>query len=124
MGQRILIAEDDYDLRVIVSDFLTTSGYSVMAVPNGSDALDVMPALQPQLLILDFSMPKMDGWSVLAQLRARAETQDLPIIAFTAHALSEDQEKARLAGCDGFITKPFNPNDLLNEIRRLLPPAA
>ena|SRR5579872_1717349 len=121
MALRVLITEDDYDLRTIVSDFLTASGYKTTMACDGEEAMARIKAQRPDLLILDLSLPKLDGWSVVRQLRALPETQTLPVIAFTAHAMAGDRAKAEAAGCNGFITKPFRPEDLLREIQRLLP---
>ena len=121
MGGRILIAEDDYDLRAILSDFLNSCGYEALAVTNGHDALQQLAAPRRfDLLILDLSMPKVDGWAVLSQTRTRPETQSLPVIIVSAHSFVNDREKAFAAGCNGFIAKPFDPSVLLAEVQRVL----
>lgn len=116
----VLVADDDFDLRTIVTDLLTSSGYAILSASNGEEALEIATAQRPDLVVLDISMPRMDGYTVVKHLRENPETSRMPIIAFTAHALKGDAEKALKAGYDGYIAKPFQPDELLNEIARLL----
>jgi CheY-like chemotaxis protein len=120
MSGRILIAEDDGDLHVILTDFLKSRGYEILAVTDGQAAIDVLATDKFNLLILDLSMPKVDGWTVLRQLRARPETQSLPVLVLTAHAFARDEEHARQAGCNEFLAKPFDPYILLQRVQHLL----
>src|SRR5580765_8134027 len=101
MAKRILIAEDDYDLRSILTYFLSTRGYDVQSAQDGQQALDLMGSHTFDLVVLDMSMPEVDGWAVLRKLRAQSSTQSLPVIAFTAHVFASDAEKAIQAGCNG-----------------------
>ena len=120
MSGRILIAEDDENLCTILTDFFKSHRYEILAVTDGQEALDQLAAGKFDLLILDLAMPKVDGWTVLRQLRARSETQGLPVIALTAHAFARDREKAFQAGCNEFIAKPFDPYELLQRVQHLL----
>jgi CheY-like chemotaxis protein len=120
MDGRILIAEDDYDQRSILADYFNSCGYETLAVKDGQEALHQLAACRFDLLILDLSMPKVDGWAVLSQMRARPETQHLPVIVFSAHAFAHHRERALQSGCNAFLSKPFDPVDLLKEVQRLL----
>jgi len=120
MPRRILIADDDQDLRAIVSDFLKANGFDVQTAVDGEEALTMIDQDRPDLLILDMSMPRRDGWSVARELRQRPGPR-LPIIAFTAHALMGDESKVREAGCDELVTKPFDVMELLEKVRLMLP---
>ena len=120
MAGRILIAEDDGDQHVIITDFLKSRGYETVAVPNGEEVLERLAVGRFDLLILDLAMPKVDGWTVLRQLRAQPETQGIPVIVLTAHAFAHDREKAFQAGCNEFIAKPFDPYELLQSVQQLL----
>jgi two-component system, cell cycle response regulator DivK len=117
---KILVADDDFDLRTIVSDLLEMKGFDVVLACNGEEALANAISERPQLIILDISMPKMDGFTVVGRLREHAELKNTPVIAFTAHALKGDSDRALGAGCDGYISKPFRSEELLAEINRLL----
>ena len=117
---KILIAEDDYDLRTIVSDLLEARGFQTALAADGEEALERALGEGPQLIILDLSMPKIDGFTVLRRLREMPQTLKTPVIAFTAHALKGDAQKSLDAGFDAYVAKPFRPEDLLAEIQRLL----
>jgi two-component system cell cycle response regulator DivK len=117
---KILIAEDDTDVRSIVHDLLEAGGFATVVAIDGKQTLDLVIKEKPDLLVLDLSMPEVDGWQVAQTLRKNASTKNLPILALTAHAMAGDCEKALKAGCDSFLAKPFSPDDLLIEIQRLL----
>jgi two-component system, cell cycle response regulator DivK len=118
MGFKVLIADDEPDLRVMLGDFLQASGFQTLVACNGLEALQKALQESPDLLVLDLSMPGMNGWDVAKAIRQKQSR--LPIIAFTAHALIGEEEKARAAGCDCYISKPFDFDYLLHEIQRLL----
>jgi two-component system cell cycle response regulator DivK len=117
---KILVAEDDEDLRIIIRDLLEGSGFKAVLASNGKETLDLVKKEKPDFLLLDLSMPELDGWQVAQALRKSPATQSLPILALTAHAMAGDCERALKAGCDSFLSKPFMPDDLLIEIHRLL----
>jgi len=121
MSQRILIADDDYDLRTIVSDYLRSLGFETVLATNGEEALSGIKAQKPDLVVLDLSMPKMSGWDVAKAVREDPESRRIPIIAFTAHALKGADTHALESGCDAYLAKPFDPDVLLEKIRKLLP---
>jgi len=132
MASKILIADDDPDLRTIVHDFLETYGFEIVLAVNGQEALALAAQERPDIILLDMSMPILNGWEVARRLRQDPMLRSTPILAFTAHALKGDKEKTLEAGCDGYVSKPFSPDNLLAEINRLLaerslrhmPPAA
>ena len=120
MSPRILLAEDDKNIQMIVRDYLEASGFEVWLTNNGEEALQILSKGVPDLLILDIAMPVLDGLELAKRIRQIPETAQLPLLALTARALPHDAERAFAAGCDSFITKPFTPVQLMDEIRRLL----
>jgi two-component system, cell cycle response regulator DivK len=120
VAKRILVADDDFDLRTIVSDFLTSEGFEVILAVDGEEALNKAKAEKPDLLVLDLSMPKMNGWDVARNIRKDPALCRIPIIAFTAHALKGAEANAREAGCNAYVAKPFSPEALVDKIRELL----
>jgi CheY-like chemotaxis protein len=120
MTRRILIAEDEADLRDILSHLLSHYGYAIELAVDGQEALEKLAATRFDLMVVDLAMPNVDGLTVMRETRARAETQKMPILVLTACAFGPDQEKAIRAGCDVFVTKPFDPYQLLQKIEQLL----
>ena len=120
MAGRILIADDDDDHRAIITALLNSSGYETVGVPDGREALHQLSMSRFDLLVLDLSMPHVDGWTVLRQMRAQKETERVPVITFTANAFASDREKALGAGCNAFLTKPFDLPEFLKVVQRLL----
>lgn len=118
----VLIAEDFEDARELYRDYLEYSGFAVETVGNGRDAIDLAVALQPDLILMDVSMPVLDGWEATRALKANPATRDIPVVALTAHAFDDARQEAKAAGCDGFITKPCLPDDLVARIRSALKP--
>jgi CheY-like chemotaxis protein len=120
MKKRILIADDDPDLRMIASDFLSSKGYDTVAVTNGMEVMEFLEKEVPDLLLLDLSMPRMNGWDAAKNIRNTPAWASLPIVAFSAHALKGDDKKALDAGCNAYVTKPINEDLLLKTIADLL----
>jgi len=116
----VLIAEDFEDARELYRDYLEFSGFGVETAANGREAVDLAARLQPDLILMDASMPVLDGWQATRELKAGAATSHIPIIALTAHAFDDARQQARAAGCDGFITKPCLPDDLVEKVRSTL----
>jgi CheY-like chemotaxis protein len=116
----VLLVEDNEDNLAIYTTFLTHSGYSVIAANDGEAALVAARERRPGLILMDVSIPKIDGWEVTRRLKADPATADIVIVALTAHALASDREMARSVGCDGYISKPADPVDVLAEVRRRL----
>ncbi len=121
MTKRILVVEDQEDNRQIVRDLLTTTDYEVMEAENGEEALAAVAKQRPDLILMDIQLPVMDGYEATRRLKADPALRAIPVIAVTSYALSGDEEKARAAGCDDFVPKPFSPRQLLAKIRKYLP---
>ncbi len=106
--------------RDMLSRRLQRRGFRILEAVDGAQGLAMAAWHKPALILLDISIPEMDGYEVARRLRADAETAAIPIIALTAHALAEDREKALAAGCNAYLTKPIHFQSLLETIRRLL----
>jgi two-component system cell cycle response regulator DivK len=121
MSRCILVVEDQEDNRQIVRDLLTTTDYEVIEAENGEEALAAIAKQQPDLILMDIQLPVMDGYEATRRIKADPALRAIPIIAVTSYALSGDEEKARAAGCDDFVPKPFSPRQLLAKIQKYLP---
>lgn len=118
----VLIVDDYEDNRELYAEYLTFVGYEVAEATNGQQALDLASSLEPDLIVMDLSLPVIDGWTATRQLKDDDRTSRIPVIALTGHALAGHSERARDAGCDSFLTKPCMPEALAEEIRRYLAP--
>ena len=116
----VLLVEDDAANRGLASRILTTCGYAHGTAVDGQDALDKAVERKPDLILMDLSMPGMDGWEATRRLRGNPENATIRIIALTAHAMRGDREKAIAAGCDDVLTKPYRPSELIEAIERVL----
>ncbi len=115
--QHILVVDDDPDIVKTIRDYLEQSGYSVAQAADGEQALTAVRHQRPDCVVLDVMMPKLDGWGVVQALRADAQTADIPIIILTARVDDTDKIVGLEMGADDYITKPFNPRELLARIR-------
>ena len=122
MSQKILIADDDMDNRTIAKEILEASGYKILLAANGLEALEMATREEPDLIILDMSMPKMNGWETAKRIRQIPRMASTPIVAFTAHALAGDDLKAKVAGCDDYLSKPCVPRDMVRKVETWLGP--
>ena len=116
----ILLVEDFEDAREMYRDYLEFSGFRVATAVDGRSAIDQARSLNPDLILMDLSLPGIDGWEATRILKSDPETSHLLIVALSAHALAAEGNRARVAGCDGFIAKPCLPPDLVTEIGRYL----
>jgi two-component system, cell cycle response regulator DivK len=116
----ILVVEDFDDAREMYRDYLEFSGFRVETARDGREAIDKAQALDPDLILMDLSLPGVDGWEATRLLKSDPATRHLLIVALSAHALAAEGDRARAAGCDGFIAKPCLPPDLVTEITRYL----
>jgi two-component system, cell cycle response regulator DivK len=121
---KILLVEDNEMNRDMLSRRLTRNGFEVVMAVDGGQGVAMAGNEKPDLILMDMSLPVMDGWEATRRVKADAATSAIPIIALTAHALVEDREKAKAAGCDDFDTKPVELPRLLEKINRLLGPNA
>jgi two-component system cell cycle response regulator DivK len=118
----ILLAEDFEDARELYRDYLEYSGFAVETATNGREAIDQALALQPDIILMDASMPVLDGWQATRELKNNPTTKHIPILALTAHAFDDARREAKDVGCDGFVTKPCLPDDLVTKVRAFLNP--
>ena len=116
----ILVVDDYQDAREMYAEYLQFSGFRVAEAKNGNEAVEQAFALLPDLILMDLSLPGMDGWEATRQLKADERTRNIPVVALTGHALAGASEGAKKAGCDSFVTKPCLPDDLVVEVRRML----
>ena len=114
---KILLVEDNEMNRDMLSRRLARRGYQVLLAVDGREAIAVAREQKPDLILMDMSLPVLDGWEATRQLKADPETKDIPVIALTAHAMAGDEEKAREAGCDDYDTKPIEFGRLLERIK-------
>ena len=119
-GPLILVVDDYEDAREMYAEYLRFCGFRVAEARNGNEALEQAFTLKPNLILMDLSLPGMDGWEATRQLKAGERTRQIPIVALTGHALAGASEGAKKAGCDSFVTKPCLPDDLVVEVRRML----
>jgi CheY-like chemotaxis protein len=117
---RILLVEDNEMIRDLLSERLERKGFHVYWAVDGAQGVEVAKSEKPDLILLDMSLPVIDGWQAARQLKATVETQAIPIIALTAHAIAGDREKTLAAGCDDYSTKPVDFPQLLAKIQILL----
>jgi CheY-like chemotaxis protein len=120
MRARILIAEDYDDNRELLRLMLEGTGYSVRETRDGRELIEAAQAERPDIIFIDLSMPQLDGWGALRELRSDARTRSVPCVAVTAFAADIDRERALAAGFDAYIAKPFRLTDLLEAVERLL----
>ncbi len=117
---KILLVEDNELNRDMLSRRLTRKGYEVITAVNGQEGVDLARNDQPDIILMDMSLPIMDGWEATRQIKANAATNTIPVIALTAHAMSGDREKAIDAGCNDYDIKPVDLPRLLGKIEALL----
>lgn len=121
---RILLVEDNEMNRDMLSRRLSKRGYEVLLAEDGEKGVEAAVAQKPDLILMDMSLPVMDGWEATRRLKAAEDTRRIPVIALTAHAMQEDQASMLAAGCDDYDTKPVDLSRLLQKIERLLPSAS
>ena len=117
---KILLVEDNEMNRDMLSRRLERKGFEVVMAVNGEAGVEMASSDSPDLILMDLSLPVIDGWEATRRIKADPATQGIPVIALTAHAMASDEVKAREAGCDDYDTKPVNLNRLLEKIGSLL----
>ena len=117
---KILLVEDNEMNRDMLSRRLVRKGYNVLTAMDGAEGVSMTISETPDIVLMDMSLPVVDGWEATRQLKANSQTQKIPVIALTAHAMSGDREKALTAGCDEYDTKPIEMPRLLGKIEALL----
>lgn len=116
----VLLVEDDDDTRYVYQLMLERGGFRVVTAVAGDEGLRTAARELPDLVLMDISIPEVDGWTAIRRLRDDDRTRDIPVIVVTAHAFPEDRQMAEEVGCDGFLTKPCRPPELLDEVQRLV----
>ena len=116
----ILLIEDHEDNRNIYCTILEHFGFRVLLASDGREGVSQAREGQPDLILMDISIPHIDGWEATRILKGDPATADIPVIALTAHALPEDRERAEAVGCDGYLTKPVEPRRIIEEVNRFL----
>jgi CheY-like chemotaxis protein len=124
MNEKILVVEDDPDIMRILTHTLQAAGYQVIQAYGGEDAIRKVKQQKFALVLTDLSMPKVSGVEVIAQIKADPETENIPVIAVTAHVWEPLAQSAGQVGCDGYISKPFNNKQLVLEVQKHLKPKA
>jgi two-component system cell cycle response regulator DivK len=130
VGQTVLLVEDNEDNRIIYSTVLRHVGYGVVEALDGVKAIELARSVKPDIILMDISIPEIDGWEATRILRQDPETKDIPIVALTAHALADDRERATALGFTSYLAKPVEPRAVVAEVRRWIgegtgaPPAA
>jgi CheY-like chemotaxis protein len=130
VGQTLLLVEDNEDNRIIYSTVLRHVGYNVVEALDGAQAIALARSVLPDLILMDISIPEVDGWEATRILRLDETTKHIPIIALTAHALADDRERAQSVGFTSYLAKPIEPRAVVAEVQRWIgtghgaPPAA
>jgi two-component system cell cycle response regulator DivK len=121
MSKRVLVVEDQEDNRQILRDLLASAGIDMIEAADGPAGLAAAASERPDLILMDIQLPGLDGYEVTRRIKANPALSAIPVIAVTSYALSGDEDKARAAGCDAYVTKPYSPRQLLAKIREYLP---
>ncbi len=117
---QVLVVDDEPDSLDVVMMVLSASGATVFAAANGQEGLELFRRMQPSVVLTDLSMPEMDGWQLLQEIRATDHGRSTPVIALTAHAMTGDKERVLAAGFDGYLPKPLKMFTLLDDLERWL----
>ena len=120
MSKRILVIEDQEDNRQILRDLLTSADFEVIEAADGEAGLAAAAAHRPDLILMDIQLPGLDGYEATRRIKTDAVLQTIPIIVVTSYVLAGDDDKARAAGCDAYISKPYSPRQLLAMVREYL----
>ena len=120
VGQTLLLVEDNEDNRIIYSTVLRHLGYTVVEAFDGTQAIALARTVLPDLILMDISIPKVDGWEATRILRLDPATRHIPIIALTAHALADDRERAQAIGFTAYLAKPIEPRAVVAEVQKWL----
>jgi len=117
---KVLLVEDNEMNRDMLSRRLVRRGYEVVFAVDGQQGIDMAASESPDIILMDLSLPVVDGWEATRRVKSRESTKDIPIIGLTAHAMSDDRDKAMNAGCDEYDTKPVELDRLIGKMERLL----
>lgn len=120
MSKKILVVEDNPDNRILIIDILESLDYDVNVAGDGEEGISLADSIEPDLILMDLSLPKMDGWTATRHIKDIPKLRHIPIIALTAHAMVGDRERAIEAGCDDYITKPIDLRTLVMKLQQYL----
>jgi two-component system, cell cycle response regulator DivK len=120
MRKCILVVEDQEDNRQILRDLLASGGFDMIEAENGEQAIAAAERSRPDLILMDIQLPILDGYEATRRIKANPDLKSIPIIVVTSYALSGDEDKARRAGCDDYVAKPFSPRQLLAKINKYM----
>ncbi|MGQ9908664.1 MAG: response regulator [Candidatus Flexifilum sp.] len=120
MTARILVIEDNSDNLTLITDVLISLQYEVLSARDGVDGLEAARSQRPDLILMDMSLPRLDGWEATRRIKADPALKAIPVIALTAHAMAGDREKALEAGCDDYLSKPINLKELAAKLKHYL----
>jgi two-component system cell cycle response regulator DivK len=120
LPKKILVVDDNQDSRELVVKVLKNKGYEMIEAVDGEEAIEKAIAERPNLILLDISIPKLNGYEVTQKLKDMEEFENIPIVALTAHAMKGDRKKALEAGCEGYITKPINVRELPAQVKSFI----
>lgn len=121
MTRRVLIVDDEPDIRLLIRINLLAAGYEVLEAGNGREAIDILEGEEPDLVLLDLRLPELDGWDVLEHLKKRGVAERVPVVAISAHASPTTKERAREVGFRSYVSKPFTPEELLEVVAHYAP---
>jgi DNA-binding response OmpR family regulator len=123
---RVLVVDDDEVIRQLIAVNLTLEGFDVSTAVDGQDCLDKVGAIAPQVITLDVMMPRLDGWVTASELRKNPETASIKVVLITARAQEDDKQRGHQIGVDAYLTKPFDPGEMIRVVRELAgaPPTA
>jgi two-component system, cell cycle response regulator DivK len=116
----VLVVDDYDDAREMYAESLTVSGFRVAQAADGLRAVELAQELTPDVILMDLSLPGLDGWEATRRIKADARTSHIPVVALSGHAMSNALERARQAGCDGFVVKPALPDEVIAEVRQAM----
>jgi two-component system, cell cycle response regulator DivK len=120
MSKRILVVEDQPNNRQIIRDMLAPTDYEITEAEDGQQSLETIAKQRPDLILMDIQLPIIDGYTATRKIKSDPALRSIPIIAVTSYALSGEEKKAREAGCDDYVPKPFSPRQLLAKIKQYL----
>ncbi|WP_395714882.1 response regulator [Reyranella sp.] len=120
MSKKILVVEDTEDNRQILRDLLGMAGYELIEAHDGAEGVVKAAEHRPDLILMDIQMPVMDGYEATRRIKSDPALKAIPVIAVTSYALSGDEDKARAAGCDDYIAKPYSPRQMLAKVRGIV----
>jgi two-component system cell cycle response regulator DivK len=117
---RVLVVEDNRDNMTLIVDILETLDYAVIQAGDGVRGVETAVAERPDLILMDLSLPKMDGWTAAQAIKSNPDIRHIPVIALTAHAMEGDRNRALAAGCDDYLTKPINLSELTIKLSKFI----